>query len=87
MVSPDDLFRASCLLESQRLSFRLRTFESGVNVLESSDLDDEMIAQKTASILEQHAELGLTAMMMSKLESISALVAKEHLLVLFLWVH
>ncbi|KAJ3306585.1 hypothetical protein HDV03_004714 [Kappamyces sp. JEL0829] len=78
LVSPEDLYRAS--LQMGELPFCLRTFESGLQVLESRQLDDEGIVSRVRAVLEEHAN-GLSSARLAKLTSSSVLVAKEHLLV------
>lgn len=49
LLSPEDMLRACELMASLRLPVALRTFDSGVKVLQLPTHSDESIAKATAS--------------------------------------
>lgn len=87
MISPDDLIQSLELLEQLGLRMKLRELEgSGVKVLQKSDFDDEIMAEKLLTYIEtvevEHSNtyVGLTALEASRVLKISPLLANEMLL-------
>ena len=87
MISPEDLIQSLELLEKMGLGMKLRELEgSGVKVLQKSDFDDQIMAEKLISYMEsEEAErhityIGLTALEASRVLNISPLLANEMLL-------
>jgi ESCRT-II complex subunit VPS36 len=87
MISPDDLIQSLGLLEKIGLGMKLREFEgSGVKVLQKTDFDDQVMAEKLIAYmesveLERHTTyVGLTALEASRVLKISPLLANEMLL-------
>lgn len=78
MVSPEDLFKASTQLLSVKMGFKLRSYESGVNVVERADLTDRVILEKVLSHFK--ANTTLTATKLAHVTGLSVIVAKEYLL-------
>ncbi|KAI8896601.1 EAP30/Vps36 family-domain-containing protein [Globomyces pollinis-pini] len=81
LVSPDDVYRASMLLEQLSLPFRLREFESGIMVLQPSNHNDDLVASRILELLTERPN-GITPSDLSRQEKISVLVAKEQLLMM-----
>jgi ESCRT-II complex subunit VPS36 len=87
MISPDDLIQSLELLEKLGLRMKLRELEgSGVKVLQKSDFDDEIMAEKILAYIESvevehpNTYIGLTALEASRVLKISPLLANEMLL-------
>jgi len=80
LVSPQDIYQASALLKSKGLKFQLRTYDSGVHVLESLDFNDAAVMTRIQSLVEG-SPAGITAADLARDEKVSVLVAKEQLLV------
>jgi ESCRT-II complex subunit VPS36 len=87
MISPEDLIQSLELLEKMGLGMKLRELEgSGVKVLQKSDFDDQIMAEKLISYIESEemerhiTYIGLTALEASRVLNISPLLANEMLL-------
>ncbi|XP_046852234.1 vacuolar protein-sorting-associated protein 36-like isoform X2 [Xenia sp. Carnegie-2017] len=78
LVSPEDLLNASQLFQSLGLSLRLRSFSSGVFVIQSSSHSDDEVIHDTREKLFSNS--CLTADQLSKILGISVMLAKERLL-------
>ena len=78
LISPDDLYRASVLMESLDLPVQLREFSSGVRALHPKGLSDEAFCSRIANSLEDGP---LTATLLADQLNISITLAKEQLLV------
>lgn len=61
------------------LSFRLRSFQSGVKVLEPKSVTDEFIAEKITNLLKSRTG-GISALEFAFQSKISVIVAQEQLL-------
>ncbi|XP_028397949.1 vacuolar protein-sorting-associated protein 36-like [Dendronephthya gigantea] len=79
LVSPEDLVNASRQFESLKLPLRLRSFDSGVLVIQSSNHSDEEVIRDTRDKL--FSNKCLTADELSKILGLSVMLAKERLLV------
>ncbi|XP_049777747.1 vacuolar protein-sorting-associated protein 36 [Schistocerca cancellata] len=78
LLSPEDLMHACNMLEKLNLPIRLRTFDSGVKVLQLQSHDDESVVERTLSELE--AQGSLTSEELAQTLGISVLLARERLL-------
>ncbi|CAG5120941.1 unnamed protein product [Candidula unifasciata] len=78
LLSPEDLLHACEVMEMLKLPLRLRTFDSGVSVLQARSHSEEEIATKTTNmVLEQGP---LTSEQLAQIVGLSVVLAKERLL-------
>ena len=77
LVSPDDLVQACALFPNLGLPFRLRRFDSGVLVVQSTAFSEERVVQRIEELVEQRAPL--TAANVAKEFSVSLQLAYEQL--------
>jgi len=83
LISPDDLLQAAKLMEQLHLKMRLRRFDSGVLMIQSTSLDEETLCKHLAEMSVQDAVFrreGILASDLAHRMSLSIFVAKEHLL-------
>ncbi|KAF4525442.1 hypothetical protein B566_EDAN004185 [Ephemera danica] len=78
LLSPDDMLRACELMGRLRLPVVLRTFDSGVKVLQLTSQNDDSIAEVTAAALEDNGSY--TAEELAAQLGISILLATERLI-------
>ncbi|XP_076070474.1 vacuolar protein-sorting-associated protein 36-like [Mytilus galloprovincialis] len=78
LLSPEDLINACEMLEILRLPLRLKTFDSGVMVLQLQSHDEEQIIKDTTKTVEEHQSM--TSEELSQNAGISVILAKERLL-------
>jgi len=78
LVSPDDLSTCAHLLEPLRLGMTLRTFASGVVVLQADGYGDAVMGKRVGALADSHGTL--TAFQVSTLLSVPLALAREHLL-------
>jgi ESCRT-II complex subunit VPS36 len=78
LVSPDDLSTCAHLLEPLRLGMTLRTFASGVVVLQADSYGDAVMGERVGLLADTHGTL--TAFQVSTLLSVPLALAREHLL-------
>ncbi|XP_020283297.1 vacuolar protein-sorting-associated protein 36 [Pseudomyrmex gracilis] len=79
LLSPEDLLHASRQLAPLDLSIILRSFDSGVMVLQVRSHDDNAVADRIVELLKENGSI--TAGDLAQLEGISVLLARERLLV------
>ena len=79
LVSPDDLFKAAGLLEDLHEGMRLRSFSSGVLVIQSSSLDDEEIARRLVALCSATPDEGMLATEVAASLGVSLSLCKEQL--------
>lgn len=79
LVSPDDLVNACHLFEKLGLPMRLKTFDSGVLVVQAKSESDEVVCGEILKLLPDNKSW-VTALEVSSKLSMSLLLAKEHLL-------
>lgn len=75
MISPDDLLRACLLFDDLKLPVKLRTFPSGVKVVQDGELDDNEMASALAEVVR--AEGPMTAFTYAKLKRTPVDLARE----------
>ncbi|XP_052278715.1 vacuolar protein-sorting-associated protein 36-like isoform X1 [Dreissena polymorpha] len=78
LISPEDLLNACETFEELRLPIKLRRFESGVMVLQSSTHSEEEVIKKTTEVVESKGSL--TAEELAQNIGLSVILAKERLL-------
>ncbi|CAC5390566.1 VPS36 [Mytilus coruscus] len=78
LLSPEDLINACEMLEILRLPVRLKTFDSGVMVLQLQSHDEEQIIKDTTKTVEENQSM--TSEELSQNAGISVILAKERLL-------
>lgn len=83
LISPEDLYKASCQFETLHLPVRLKRYESGLLVIQSLNLSDDRVAQRIANHVKQYGPL--TAMKIAELENLALPVAVEQLYVSYLY--
>lgn len=84
LVSPDDLLSASQRMAKLKLTMSLRTFPSGVKVLQLDSYSEDSSAKRLADLIqasEAHRSKGVTAYDAAVLLNISLVLAKEQLLI------
>ncbi|XP_059143919.1 vacuolar protein-sorting-associated protein 36-like [Physella acuta] len=77
LLSPEDLLHACQLMELLRLPIRLRTFDSGVSVLQAENQNEEEIVSKTSQMVEEQGSL--TAEQLAQLLEVAVTLARERL--------
>jgi len=77
LISPEDLYRACVLFEDLNLPVRLRRFDSGVLVVQSSVHNDTTIATHIKQLVEEHGPL--TALDVAKYKRLSPALTLEQL--------
>ncbi|KAI7906773.1 EAP30/Vps36 family-domain-containing protein [Cokeromyces recurvatus] len=80
LISPEDLHKASQQFESLKLPFRLRKFPSGLLVIQSIHMDDNIAANRILKHVKEHGGL-LTALQLADIENLALAVAEEQLFV------
>nr|CAG4638587.1 EOG090X09MN [Cyclestheria hislopi] len=78
LLSPEDFLQACRLMEQLNLTVKLRSFESGVLVLQSISQSDSELDKETAKLLDDHEHL--SAEDMAQILNVSVILAKERLL-------
>ena len=77
LISPDDLFEASSLLDGLELGMALRQFESGVLVVQADTHADTTMSNRILEMIKEHT--ALTIFKLSILMDIPVTLAREHL--------
>lgn len=82
LVSPDDLIQASKLFPRLKIPLRLRTFDSGVLVIQSAAHDEAAILHRIESMVptESGQSRPLTALDVARELKVPLSIAQEHLL-------
>jgi ESCRT-II complex subunit VPS36 len=75
LLSPDDLLRAAKLLPKLNVGLKIRTFRSGLVVLQDARIDDVQVAE----LLRDACAAGMTALEASSLLKTTPLLAQEQL--------
>lgn len=78
LLSPEDLLHGCELMEMLGLPVRLRTFDSGVMVLQSQSQNEEEIVGNTTALVTERTSL--TAEELSQMVGVSVVLARERLL-------
>ncbi|GFR68558.1 vacuolar protein-sorting-associated protein 36 [Elysia marginata] len=78
LLSPEDLLHACELMEFLGLPVRLRTFDSGVSVLQAQSQNEEEVVSETSAMVEKQGNL--TSEQLAQLLGLSVVLAKERLL-------
>ncbi|KAJ8944772.1 hypothetical protein NQ318_003640 [Aromia moschata] len=78
LLSPEDILNSCRIMESLGLPLKLYQFTSGVKVLQLSTMDNEIVAESTALLIEDNGSL--SAEELSQRLGISITLAKERLL-------
>lgn len=78
LLSPEDILNACKMLAKLKLSIKLRSFDSGVLVLQTMSYNDDDIIKETTTLVQESTSL--SAQELANLLSISILLAKERLL-------
>lgn len=85
LVSPDDLYKAAGLLEGLHVGMRLRSFPSGVLVIQASSLDDEEIARRLVALCSASSDEGMLATEVAASLGVSLSLCKEQLALAEQW--
>lgn len=85
LVSPDDLLAAANLMESLRVGIRIRTFPSGVIMLQLDSMNEESMFEQLVEIYENEKDTeikktGLHAAIIAQYLKLPVVVAKEQLI-------
>ncbi|EFC41649.1 predicted protein [Naegleria gruberi] len=86
LISPEDMEKACSLFEKLKLPMKLKVFDSGVIVIQSSQYSDRMMAEKIAEFIRDGHECDvmtykfITAVRLAQLLNVSIVLAKELLL-------
>lgn len=78
LLSPEDLMNACRMFESMKLPVRMKTYESGVSVIQLESHSEEKMVTQTISLVEDSESL--SAQQLANLLQISVFLAKERLL-------
>lgn len=78
LLSPEDLMNACGMFESMKLPVRMKTYESGVSVIQLESHSEEKMVSQTISLVEDSESL--SAQQLANLLQISVFLAKERLL-------
>ncbi|KAG2176999.1 hypothetical protein INT43_007653 [Umbelopsis isabellina] len=77
LISPEDLYKASCQFSTLNMPICLKRYESGLLVIQSINLSDDRVAQRIFNHVKKYGPL--TAMKISELENLALPVAVEQL--------
>ncbi|CAM0137254.1 Vacuolar protein-sorting-associated protein 36 [Umbelopsis sp. WA50703] len=77
LISPEDLYKASCQFSTLNMPIRLKRYESGLLVIQSLNLSDDRVAQRIFNHVKKYGPL--TAIKISELENLALPVAVEQL--------
>jgi ESCRT-II complex subunit VPS36 len=77
LISPEDLMKACQLFEPLNLPMKLKKFESGVIVIQSSKYSDEEMIQQIESIINEQNDKCITAVTLAQKLKISIVLARE----------
>ena len=80
LLSPEDVVQACNLMRRLDLPLNLHTFESGVQVVQITGLDQDKVVKDTARLLECHEVDGMSAGDLAKECGVPLLLARERLL-------
>ena len=82
LVSPDDLYKASLLMNKLKLNLSLRIFDSGVKVLQLNTYNENIMLQNIVRLLnnKEYNNIGVQASDIAINMNISLILAKEYLL-------
>jgi len=78
LISPNDLVAAAAQFEVLGIPLLLRTFDSGVKVVQSAAMSDEKTAVRVCELVTDNGSM--TPGQLARIEDISAVLAKEMLL-------
>ncbi|KAK6976532.1 vacuolar protein-sorting-associated protein 36 [Biomphalaria glabrata] len=78
LLSPEDLLHACQLMEMLRLPLRLRTFDSGVSVLQTQSQNEEEIVTQTSQLVQDKG--AMTAEQLAQRLGLPVVLARERLL-------
>lgn len=79
LVSPEDLINAANMFSAVNIPLRLRSFDSGVLVIQVLSHNDEEVIRTTRQMLDEKSSL--TAEELAHLAKVSVMLARERLLV------
>jgi ESCRT-II complex subunit VPS36 len=85
LVSPDDLLAAANLIDSLRVGIKIRTFPSGVMMLQLDAMNEESMFEQLVEIYENEKDIeikktGLHAAIIAQYLKLPVVVAKEQLI-------
>lgn len=80
LLSPEDVMHACHLMKKLGLSLNLYTFDSGVQVVQTADLDQEKVLQATINVLGSHEHGGVSVGDLARECGMPLLLAQERLL-------
>ncbi|XP_045602806.1 vacuolar protein-sorting-associated protein 36 isoform X1 [Procambarus clarkii] len=80
LLSPDDVMQACHVMNKLGLSLNLHTFESGVQVVQITGLDQEKVIEATVEVLNCHEVDGVSAGDLARDCGMPLLLARERLL-------
>lgn len=78
LLSPEDLMNACRMFENMKLPVRMKTFDSGVSVIQLETHSEEKAVAQTAALVNDSGFL--TAQQLANLVEVSVFLAKERLL-------
>eukprot|EP01038_Epipyxis_sp_PR26KG_P006777 gene6777-9283_t len=84
LVSPDDLLKASALTGNLNIGISLKTFKSGVKVIQLQSFNEEAMCNNIRIISNENIDYksnGFQASELAQKLGVSLLVAKEHILI------
>ena len=79
LISPDDLLNACTTLTSLGLPMHLRTFPSGVKVVQSASHSDANVAERVKAVMAEHGGESMTAAEFATTAKVSFSVARQQL--------
>ena len=82
-VSPDDFYNASQIVGSLRVGIKLKSFDTGVLVLQLDNMTDDYICLSVMNMYNTMVEIkeqGLHTALVARYHNLSIVVAKQHLL-------
>ncbi|KAL5965497.1 Vacuolar protein-sorting-associated protein 36 [Taenia solium] len=80
LIAPNDLLEAARLMPMLKLPLRLKTFPSGLKVLQLASESEEATLKATCDLLPSDGSKGLTAGELARQAGIAPVLAKERLL-------
>lgn len=80
LLSPEDVIQACSVMQRLNLPLSLHTFESGVQVVQITGMDQKKVVEDTAHVLECHETDGVSAADLARECGVPLLLARERLL-------
>lgn len=81
LISPEDMYKACSLFGPLALKMQLKTFDSGVTVIQSDQFTDQAICQRVENLLLEVGKDFITVVDVASSFGVSVVLAREQLLI------